>query len=453
MLIQSKSIAQTATTNVLFVLDASGSMRAKWQSEEKMKVASRILSQVIDSIEKDNKNIRFALRVFGHQFPKSANNCTDTKLEIPFAKNNSSKIKELLNTINPQGHTPIAYSLQQSLGDFFNPNAKENNILILLTDGEENCDGDPCSASQFLQKSGVLLKPYVVGMGLDIEFQPTFECIGTYIPAKTPTKLKEAIKTIVTRTSSIVKTQIEDKTTLQVFLLDEANKPTETNVPIEFYDAFDNSIKKEIMHTLNSKGTPDTIKVDGLTPYNIVVHTFPKITKENYVLQPNKHNKLILSCHQGYLKLSGYGNIESGNKVVAFIRDRKENNIINMQNLLTSEKYLEGKYNVELTTLPITYISNVLIEANKTTEIRVENPCTVILQSNTEKAVSIYSLSENEMKIIWEDKTFKTEQRIDIQPGKYKLIYRSNTPKESVLTKEVDLILEANGIKKVDLNK
>ena len=136
LLLISSSFAQTQPkTRILFVLDASQSMLGKWDSEQKMKVATRLMSNLMDSL-KSIKNIEVALRVYGHQYSVAAGNrsCEDTKLEVPFSANNYDKIKSKLKGLYPQGTTPIAYSLEQTKNDF-PPCSNCRNIIILITDG------------------------------------------------------------------------------------------------------------------------------------------------------------------------------------------------------------------------------------------------------------------------------------------------------------------------------
>ena len=76
------------------MLDASGSMKSLWQGTSKFDLSKEILINTIDSISKTNTQVEFALRVMGHQFPRAANNCKDSKLEVAFSKNNLEKIFE-----------------------------------------------------------------------------------------------------------------------------------------------------------------------------------------------------------------------------------------------------------------------------------------------------------------------------------------------------------------------
>src|SRR5689334_7131217 len=130
----------------------------------KMDIAKKLMSETLDSL-KEIKNLQLALRLYGHQKKLQPHNCNDTKREVPFAFGNIAKIKNKINSITPSGTTPIAASLEAAGGDF--PPCKDcRNVIILITDGIEECNGDPCAVSLALQKKGIVLKPFVIGVGL-----------------------------------------------------------------------------------------------------------------------------------------------------------------------------------------------------------------------------------------------------------------------------------------------
>ena len=86
-------------TRILFIFDASNSMWGEWQSDKKIHIANRLLSKMVDSLE-SYPDIQLALRVYGHQVESKLHDCSDTKLEVPFAFNNFSRIKQKLKTLN-----------------------------------------------------------------------------------------------------------------------------------------------------------------------------------------------------------------------------------------------------------------------------------------------------------------------------------------------------------------
>ncbi|NLF43901.1 MAG: VWA domain-containing protein, partial [Bacteroidales bacterium] len=152
---------QQPLTRILFVFDASLSMYARWQSDLRINIARQLLTEVMDSLE-GTPNIELALRVYGHQKNFPPQDCNDSRLEVPFGPNNFGKIRTRLRTIVPRGTTPIAASLEMAANDF-PPCQNCRNIIVLITDGIEECGGDPCAVSQALQKKGIILKPFVIG--------------------------------------------------------------------------------------------------------------------------------------------------------------------------------------------------------------------------------------------------------------------------------------------------
>lgn len=122
-------------TRILFVFDASQSMAGRWQSDIKFNIARRLFVKMLDSL-KSVPDLQIALRVYGHQHHYPPQVCTDSKLEVPFASNNVPRIKEVLERLRPNGTTPIAYSLEQSVNDF-PPCDNCRNIVVLITDGIE----------------------------------------------------------------------------------------------------------------------------------------------------------------------------------------------------------------------------------------------------------------------------------------------------------------------------
>jgi Ca-activated chloride channel family protein len=62
------------TTRILFVLDASGSMSARWQQYSRWEVATRLLTNIMDSLE-NQPRVEVALLVYGHQTSRNGGDC------------------------------------------------------------------------------------------------------------------------------------------------------------------------------------------------------------------------------------------------------------------------------------------------------------------------------------------------------------------------------------------
>ncbi len=150
-------------TRVLFVFDASNSMKSIYDGKPRIDHAKLLFNRLIDSLSKQ-KNYEFALRMYGSTVKYPPGDCNDSKLIIPFGKNNIATIKAKVAAAQPTGITPIEHSLTQSANDF--PDAKAINTIILITDGIEECGGDPCAAKQKLYEKGIIFKPCIIGMGI-----------------------------------------------------------------------------------------------------------------------------------------------------------------------------------------------------------------------------------------------------------------------------------------------
>ena len=165
-------------THILFVFDASNSMNAFWEGSRKISVATELLSESLDGLY-GIPGLQLGLRVYGHQtkFIQGAQDCDDTELVVPFSSGNNLVIKKSLSRIQARGTTPIARSLERAANDF--PEEEGRKVIVLITDGIEACDEDPCAVSQMLQKKGVIVKPFIIGIGLEDEFKETFRFLWT----------------------------------------------------------------------------------------------------------------------------------------------------------------------------------------------------------------------------------------------------------------------------------
>lgn len=430
-----QNVAVKERTRILFVLDASGSMFQPWGNNNEPRIisAKRILNEIMDSLERNNK-VELALRVYGHQSPLGAKDCKDTKLEAGFSRNNIPFIRSKLKAIQPKGITPIAYSLQQAASDF--PDAVARNIIILMTDGEESCSGDPCAVAYELEKKKVVLKHFAIGIGISESSAKTFECFGSFYNVKDQQSFKSVLTGIINK--------VTNTTTSQIYLLDKNNKPTETDVDMNFYDATNHQLKYNYYQTIDGKGQPDTLVLDPIHDYNMVFHTLPKIEKEIVSIEPNKHNIIEVNAAQGNLNFTFQGilpNQELANKIKCVVRLGKE--MINVQPLNTIEKYLAGNYELEILTLPRIKMNNIKITGNTTTKIDILAPGILNLQKKFEMIGSVFIEEQGKTnKVIAISEDIKSET-IALQPGKYYLIYRLKNSKSMHTTKTLQFEIKS----------
>lgn len=419
-------------TRIEFVFDASFSMFGQWQSGMKMDIAKKMLTEFLDSI-KGIDNLEIALRCYGHQHSlRPERDCKDTKLEVPFGKDNFLAIKNKLKNISPKGTTPIAYSLEQCAPDFPTASSKSvRNIIILITDGIEECDGDPCAVSLALQKKGIILKPFIIGIGLDQSFINSFGCIGKFYDASNESSFRTILNVVIS--------QALNNTTAQVNLNDLVGRPTETDVDMTFYDQQSGMIKYNYMHTINNKGVPDTIIIDPLSTYRMVVHTIPEVEKKDITLVAGKHNIIAVDAPQGYINLKMNGNYNPN----CIVRKKGEMQTLHIQQFNMQEKYIVGKYDLEILTLPRIYLDKVDVGQSKTTTIEIPQAGTVSIAKPSEGPGSVYVLEGNKMTFVCNLNPNIMQESVILQPGKYRIEYRPKNAKESVYTIEKDFKIES----------
>lgn len=428
-------------TRILFLLDASGSMYARMENDSRINIAKRLLTKTIDSISRQ-KNLEIALRVYGHTAPPNQRNCKDTRLEVPFRENNFAEVKKRIQSINPKGTTLIAHSLLQSAYDF--PREPyTRNVIILITDGIEECQGDPCAVSEALQSQGVILKPFIIGIGSTDEFRKAFECVGRYYDANTEKGFDEAL--------NIVVSQALNNTTAQVNLLDVYGKPTETNVNMSFYDMNSGQLMYNYMHTINERGAPDTIQLDPVFRYRLVVHTIPPVVKENIDVTPGKHTIIGLDAPQGELMvkvdgLTNYGNLQF------LVRPKNGNATVNVQEGNTKVKYLVGKYDLEVLCLP-RMVREVSVDQSYTTTLQLPQPGKLIVTCQVQDYYAdIYHMVRNELTWVCKLPVDRRSHQLIIQPGEYRIIYRAKGDPRSSHTFERTFKITSGQATNITLN-
>lgn len=146
------------TRNLEIVLDVSGSMNTKLGNTTRWQSALDVLKQVVDKLPED---LHVGLRVYGHRYAsRSAQTCTDTELVVPIAPLDRTRILTTASRLRPRGETPLIRSALQTVGDL---KSRGGGSVILITDGEESCKGDPRTAAAELKASGLNLTLNIIG--------------------------------------------------------------------------------------------------------------------------------------------------------------------------------------------------------------------------------------------------------------------------------------------------
>jgi Ca-activated chloride channel family protein len=215
--------------------------------------------------------------------------------------------------------------------------------------------------------------------------------------------------------------------------LDITKNPTETNVNLSFYDKNSGKMLFNAIHTLNENNKPDIIFLDPKIDYKIVVHTIPKTVIDNIIIVPNKHNIISSPAPQGFLLVKQQkGNKYNDTKFIVRQAGKKETLVA--QKFGKKEKYLVGRYDIELLTLPRIYKNNINITQSKTNTILIPQPGLVNFNMPAKGFGSLYVIKNN--KQVWVcNLNGVTREVFILQPGNYRAVWRTAFAKKMNLSK------------------
>ncbi len=187
---------------VLLVLDVSGSMsEADPSGVTKMQAAQAALIQSLDSLP---ANAQVGLRVYGagNDGFGASGACEDTELVHPVTTLDKPGLTQAINSFSPRGDTPIAYSLTQAMADVGSSGKRH---IILVSDGEETCDPDPCrTVGELTANNDVQID--TIGFGVQDLAREQLSCIaeaggGTYYDAADAQALAASLESLGARTA------------------------------------------------------------------------------------------------------------------------------------------------------------------------------------------------------------------------------------------------------------
>ena len=432
---------QPPLTRMLFVFDASNSMNAFWGNQPKINTARELLLKSLKQLE-GQPDLELALRLYGHQtrIEPGKQDCDDTKLEVPFAPGNVPAITQKMMATRCLGTTPIARSLEKAAKDFpevanGKGQRRVRNVIILITDGIEACDEDPCVVSRALQAKGITLKPFVIGVGLTENDRYSLQCVGNYFDASTPELFEHVLQVVVT--------QALNSTTAQISLMTTDGKPTETDVPVTLYDQKTGQVRYHLEHTLNDRNIPDTLSIDPIFTYRVVAHTVPPSIRENVTVKPGIHNVIGLDAGMGTLLLKMGIGPPDAQQIACIVRRKGEMNTLLAQEIGTQQRYRVGTYDLEVLTLPRLTIPDVKVDQGRTTEIVVPRTGVLNVQPSVPGPGAIFHKNGDALEWVADLDPSAIRNQFRLLPGSYQVIYRSSSAHRTELSLIKDVTIES----------
>ncbi|MEA2083346.1 MAG: VWA domain-containing protein [Thermodesulfobacteriota bacterium] len=170
----SKSPAAASTTpafgNIIFILDASGSMWGQVEGTAKIAIAKEVLTGLIRDLPED---ALVGLVTYGH---RRKGDCDDVEELIALGPLDKKKMTARIQALSPKGKTPISRSVRLTAERI--KHLEDETTIILISDGKETCDPDPCGLVKELKAAGIKFVMHVIGFDVTEEEREQLECMA-----------------------------------------------------------------------------------------------------------------------------------------------------------------------------------------------------------------------------------------------------------------------------------
>lgn len=141
------------------VLDSSGSMGQMLEKNKtKMFYMKKLMKGFISKQWKLKNTL--GVRVYGS---RKKHQCDDIQLTIPYTDRALSKLELSLEKMEPLGMTPLHKSIEETVDEI--KEKKGPKKIVIVTDGEDTCGGDPCKTAEKVKKDKLEITFYVVALG------------------------------------------------------------------------------------------------------------------------------------------------------------------------------------------------------------------------------------------------------------------------------------------------
>lgn len=184
-----------AQENVMLVLDASGSMWGQIGGVTKIEIARETIAGLVNEWKPENP---LGLVAYGHRVK---GDCSDIETLIPVGPLDARAYIDTVNRLNPRGMTPLSAAVVQAAEAL--KYSEQKATVVLVSDGEETCNLDPCEVGASLQAAGVDFTAHVIGFDVvNPEHQAQLRCLaentgGRYFNASDADDLAVALGSVV----------------------------------------------------------------------------------------------------------------------------------------------------------------------------------------------------------------------------------------------------------------
>lgn len=191
----SLSFSAAAEERVVLVLDASGSMWGQIEGRTKIEIARETVAGLVGEWKPEN---HLGLVAYGH---RRKGDCADIETLIESGPLDSAAFLRQVNALNPKGMTPLSAAVMQAAESL--RHVEQKATVILVSDGEETCNLDPCQVGRELEAAGVDFTAHVIGFDVaNPQHQAQLRCLaentgGRYFNARNADELSGALGAVV----------------------------------------------------------------------------------------------------------------------------------------------------------------------------------------------------------------------------------------------------------------
>ena len=150
--------APAAAEDVAIVLDASNSMWGQIDGVSKIEIAREVMADIVDDFGPD---ARLGLVAYGH---RRQGDCGDIETVIPVGGADRATFLETFDSLTPRGKTPLTDAVRHAAEMLSWQDTPAT--VVLLSDGIETCNADPCAVAAELERAGVAFTAHVIGFDL-----------------------------------------------------------------------------------------------------------------------------------------------------------------------------------------------------------------------------------------------------------------------------------------------
>ena len=157
---------------MMFVVDVSSSMGdADSNGTVKLEAAQNSLLTAIRSAATPRQPVGL------WTYPPAGDDCGAGQLERAPVSGGKDELDATIRALRPNGNTPTAAALQGAV-DALRNSGSDSGTLILVSDGESNCDADPCETAKSIAAQGFQLQVHTVGFSISEEGRRELECVA-----------------------------------------------------------------------------------------------------------------------------------------------------------------------------------------------------------------------------------------------------------------------------------